>query len=577
MKPIKVLINLILTLFFVQVLQGQGLLEVQEDDIRVASLSFIPKKWDKEANLATIDKMAREAAANGAEIIVTSEGALDGYLINEVLEKKDREKWDRKFWEMAESVDDPGVMKIRSLARELQVDFVLGFLERDGEVLYNSCAWISPDGDIVHIHRKTHMAQAYFDPDFYQPGYEISAFDSPYGRMGMMICYERQVPEVAGVLALDGARYIINPSYGGRGEWNTTMLRARARDNQAWLLFTHPKQTLVISTEGEVLVDVDDDKGAGIVYANLEKIDKPAAKLLKRRPEVFAASLSIPVEKGNQRSSVPGQLSVASVQFRSNHDMQDNVIRICEYIKYCANQGARVAVFPECATSGYFTDDILAYKEQDFLDAEKEMAAVCAEQKIFTVVGTPYFVEGVRYNMALVIDDQGKTIYRQAKIQLVGGDTGWSAPGNRLGLFKIDDDTCSLIICHDSRYPELVRLPVIEGSHLIFYISNESGIKEEHKMDPYRAQVVARAVENNVYIVQSNAPQTLSPLEGSHGQSRIVAPDGTLLTEASMMGEDVLIEVLDLNRSTGNLAKKSLRAAFLKDWWEDGLGKIDGF
>ena len=44
-----------------------------------------------------------------------------------------------------------------------------------------------------------------------------------------------------------------------------------------------------------------------------------------------------------------------------------------------------------------------------------------------------------------------------------------------------------------------------------------------------------------------------------------------------MMGEDVLIEVLDLNKSTGNLAKKSLRATFLKDWWENGLGKIDGF
>ena len=96
-------------------------------------------------------------------------------------------------------------------------------------------------------------------------------------------------------------------------------------------------------------------------------------------------------------------------------------------------------------------------------------------------------------------------------------------------------------------------------------------------MVPYRAQVVARAVENNVYIVQSNAPQTLSPLEGSHGQSRIVAPDGTLLKEASMMGEDVLIEVLDLNRSTGNLAKKSLRAKFLKDWWENGLKKIENF
>jgi predicted amidohydrolase len=179
--------------------------------------------------------------------------------------------------------------------------------------------------------------------------------------------------------------------------------------------------------------------------------------------------------------------------------------------------------------------------------------------------------------MALVINDRGETVYRQAKIQLVGGDTGWAAPGNRMGLFRIDDDTCSLIICHDSRYPELVRLPVIKGSRLVFYLSNESGIKEEHKIDPYRAQVVARAVENNVYVVQSNAPQTLTPLEGSHGQSRIVAPDGTLLQEASILGEEVLIEVLDLKSSTGNLARKSLRAKFLREWWKGGLDKIEGF
>jgi len=575
MKNIKIIILLILSNISVLLFTAHRMPEDNGDGVKVASLSFIPRKWDKEANLATIDKMAREAAANGANIIITSEGALDGYLINEVLEKKDREKWDRKFREMAESLDDQGVMRIRALARELEVDFVLGFLEREGDVLYNSCAWINAQGEIVHVHRKTHMAQPYFDPDFYHPGYEISAFDTRYGRMGMMICYERQVPEVAGSLALDGARYIINPSYGSRGEWNTNMLRARARDNQAWLLFTHPKQTLVVSKEGEVLVDVDDEKGAGVVYTSLEKMDKPASKLLKRRPEVFAGKLSKSIEKGNQRSSSPGQLKVASVQFRSIHNMKDNVNQICEYLKYCANEGVRVALFPECATSGYFTEDILSYTEKDFLDAEREMAAVCAEYKIYAVVGTPYFEDGIRYNMAQVINDQGETIYRQAKIQLVGGDTGWSKPGNKLGLFKIDDDTCSLIICHDSRYPELVRLPVMKGSRLVFYMSNESGIKEEHKIDPYRAQVVARAVENNVYIVQANAPQTLSPLEGSHGQSRIVAPDGTLLREASMMGEDVLIEVLDLSKSTGELAKKSLRAKFLKDWWEGGLMKID--
>jgi len=582
-RNMKALLLLILSNISLLLLNANGVAEkatlndkgYNGDEIKIASLSYIPEKWKKEKNLATMEKMAREAAANGAELIITSEGALDGYLINEVLEKKNRAEWELKFKEIAESIDDPGVMRIRALARELEVDFILGFLERDGDVLYNSCAWINSSGDIVHLHRKTHMAQHYFEPDFYHPGFEISAFDTRFGRMGMMICYERQVPEVAGTLALDGARYIINPSYGSRGEWNTTMLRARARDNQACLVFTHPKQTLVISNDGEVLVDEDDETGAGIVYANLERIVKPASKLLRRRPEVFADQISQSIEKGNQRSSYPGHLKVAAVQLNSGHDMKENVKQICEYLAICAKQGVRVALFPECATTGYFTEDILDYSEEEFLHAENEIAAVCAENQIYAVVGTPYFIDGTRYNMALVIDDKGRTIYRQAKIQLVGGDIGWAEPGNSLGLFQIDSDTCSLIICHDSRYPELVRLPVMKGSRLVFYMSSESGIESERKMVPYRAQVVARAVENNVYVVQSNTPQNLSPLEGSHGQSRIVAPDGTILKEASIMGEDVLIEVLDLGKSNRERANKSLRAKFLKDWWEYGMEKID--
>ena len=575
MRRVYIVIWVILLTFFISSIPVKAISKIIEETVKVASLSFVPKKWDKQANLATMEKMAREAACNGAKIIVTPEGALDGYLINEVLEKEDRAKWDARFWDMAESTDDPGVMRIRNLAKELQIDFVLGFLERYGDVLYNSCAWINKEGDIVHLHRKTHMYQAYFDPDFYHPGYEIKSFNTPYGRMGIMICYERQVPEVARALALDGARFIINPSYGGRGEWNTTMLRARARDNQAWLLFTHPQQTLFISRDGEVLADVNNDMGAGIVYANLDKPGEPAFQLRKRRPEVFADRLSNPIQEGNQRFSRPGMLKVATIQMRSGHSLDENVNRIGEYLVECAGQGVRVAVFPECATSGYFAEDIPDYSDKDFKDAERKIAAVCAKHKIYAIVGTPYYIDNTRYNMALVINDQGETIYRQAKIQRVYGDEGWAAPGNSLGLFKIDNDTCSLIICHDSRYPELVRLPVIKGSRLVFYLSHESGIDQEHKLNPYRTQVIARAVENSVFVVQSNAPQTLSPLEGSHGQSRIVAPDGTILKEASMMGEDVLIEVLDLSESTGNTARNSLRAGFLQEWWENGLEKIN--
>lgn len=543
--------------------------------VKIATLSYIPAKWDKEANLKTIEKLAREAASNGAQILITPEGGLEGYLIDELLNSPEREKWEPRFREIAEPVDGPSILKVRNLARELGTDLVLGFLERDGKILYNSCAWINPKGDIIHVHRKTQLAENYFDPEYYHPGYEIKAFDTRFGRIGMLICFERQIPEVSTALALDGARILINPSYGSRGEWNDIMLRTRARDNEAYFIFAHPKQSLMISPDGKVIVNRDNDLGAGIVYADLGLDFKPVSKLAKRRDEAFRDKVRAGQPGSNHRLSAPGKLNIAAVQMHSSHNLKENVDHICRLLTQCAQRGVRVAVFPECATTGYFKEDIPSYSEQDYKAAEQIIAETCNKLQIYAVIGTPYFENGKVFNMGLVIDPSGNTIYRQPKIHQVGGDKPWSVPGNRLGVFSIDGLTSSLVICHDSRYPELVRLPVIKGSRLLFYLSCESDITAEQKIEPYRAQVVARAVENQIFVVQSNTPQNTQPREGSHGQSKIVDPKGTILKEASIFSEEIVSCIINLNEATRSTALRSMEAPFLREWWQNGLDKVE--
>jgi len=572
----KQLMGMMAALIALSLLLGATKVEANEigKKVKVASLSFVPEKWNKEANLKKMDTLARQAAENGAKILVTPEGALEGYLIDFLRRSgNDRPKWEPKFQEIAEPVDGPGVTKIRDLAKELNVDFVLGFLERDGDYLHNTCVWIDAKGEILHRHRKTHMAQPYFDPPNYRPGYELKSFDTAYGRAGIIICYERQVPETSVALALDGAHIIINPSYGSRGEWNDTMLRTRARDNNCYFLFTHPKQTLAIAPNGSIILNEKDKEG--IFYFEMGGHEIRQENLKRRRPEAFAKTLAQHVHRGNQRLSTPGRIKVAAVQLAVSNDLEKNTKRICEHIAGLAKQGVRVALFPECATTGYFKDEIPKYTEKQLKKAEETIAYTCAENDLYAIVGSPYFEDGVRYNMALVIDHEGRSIYRQAKIQLVGGDKGWAEPGNKLSTFKIDDITCSIIICHDSRYPELVRLPVLKGSRLVFYLSWESDMKAEHKIEPYRAQVVARAVENGIYVVHANAPQVVTPWMGSHGQSRIVSPRGVLLQEAPIFEETVLIEELDMNQARAGNARNSLRAKFLKDFWQAGMEKID--
>jgi predicted amidohydrolase len=266
----------------------------------------------------------------------------------------------------------------------------------------------------------------------------------------------------------------------------------------------------------------------------------------------------------------PASLRVSVVQMRSSSHPAENAARICGHLRKCAADGARVAVFPECATSGFTEEKELKVSADDVLAAEQKVCDACRKLGIYCIVGTPTR-DGERWlNSAIVIDPIGRILERYHKVQVA---EPWPEGGDHLAVFHIDDVPCSIIICHDERYPELVRLPVLAGARVIFYLSHESGIRAEHKLEPYRAQIQARAVENTVYAVHANAPAN-DDLSGSHGQSRIVAPNGQILHEASMFGEDVFVETLDLARATRDNAMRSLTRGPLRAWWEAGVKQV---
>jgi predicted amidohydrolase len=265
-------------------------------------------------------------------------------------------------------------------------------------------------------------------------------------------------------------------------------------------------------------------------------------------------------------------LRVAAVQMRSTRDLASNVRKIKDHLAQCAKDGVRIVVFPECALTGYFENafmQVLSAKE--LADAEQQVAKACRKLNVYAIVGTPYRDGNRLYNSAVVFTAKGAVLARYHKIQLA---ESWPESGKRLMVFKIDDVPASIIICHDERYPELVRLPVLAGARFIFCLSHESGLEKESKIVPYRAQIQARAVENNVYVVQANAPANTDST-GSHGQSRIVAPDGNLVQEASIFGEDVVTATLNLEHATGRLARQSIDRGPLADWWRTGVAKVD--
>lgn len=262
--------------------------------VRIASASVLPEKWNKKTNWERIEALVRKAAEEGAQLVVTPEGALEGYVINQVNEVENQTKKNetvKQFVQLGEPLDGPYIQKSADLARELNIYFVLGFLERTGDTLYNTVILLDPVGDIIGKYSKTHFAQGYaVNPSCYVPGEEYPVFQTPFGKVGMLICYDRQLPEPARILAVKGAQLLLFPSYGSYTDqdgWNTVLMRTRAYENQTPVVFSHPKQNLLLNQDGKII----EMSGSGEVscYDVNTSPERYEGRFRNRRPPTYQA------------------------------------------------------------------------------------------------------------------------------------------------------------------------------------------------------------------------------------------------------------------------------------------------
>ncbi len=247
----------------------------------MAAVSVTPKEWDKEANYRTFERFAREAAGHGAKLIVTPEGFLEGYVGNE---KKNPEVTLDRYRAIAEPIDGPVMVRIRALARELNVHLSVGFAERRGEEMFNSTAVIDPKGEVALLYSKSHTAH---DEPFNTKGLEFPVAATALGKIGSLICYDRRLPETARVLAVKGAQLLLVPAWGSYGEMNDALMRTRAFENGVWVAFVHPKQALIIDPRGNVVAQ-SDGEGDQLVYGKIVMDERVGSGPVRdRKPEIY--------------------------------------------------------------------------------------------------------------------------------------------------------------------------------------------------------------------------------------------------------------------------------------------------
>jgi len=240
---------------------------------RVVRVAGIVLKWvraEKEINFERAEPLIREAAGKGAQLVITTECFLDGYAI------RDKSIPIDQWLAMGERI--PGgryLERLQKLADELDIHLVAGMLEREGRTTYNSVVLIGPDGKLIGRYRKQHMGHELVRNT---PGENSLVFDTPFGKVGLMICADRRYPQTIRKLGEAGAELMLCPSGGMWGpKKNDHHLQARSRENRVPIVFVHPIEFLVTGPDGSIL----DRRFAGdVMDVPVEGIDGEADKRL---------------------------------------------------------------------------------------------------------------------------------------------------------------------------------------------------------------------------------------------------------------------------------------------------------
>ena len=177
--------------------------------MRTITVAAIQMQCSKnvEENIAKAEKMVREAAAKGAQVILLPELFERQYFCQERC---------YEYYEFAKpAMENDAVIHFSKLSAELGVVTIVSFYERDINVLYNSCAVIDADGKVLGIYRKTHIPDDHFYQEkfYFTPGNTgFKVWDTAFGRIGVGICWDQWFPETARSLAVGGAELLFFPT-----------------------------------------------------------------------------------------------------------------------------------------------------------------------------------------------------------------------------------------------------------------------------------------------------------------------------------------------------------------------------
>ncbi len=263
-------------------------------NLTVSAVQMDTSLGDLESNILRAEQYIRKASQAGATMIVIPELFNTGYRLDE------------RYSEFAETIPGPTVERLTSLAKSEDIYITGSITEKDVDSgqIFDTAFLVSPKG-LDGRYRKIHLWGR--EPEFFSKGNDFPVFDTPWGQVGLMICYDVGFPEASRSLVLAGADIILIPSAFGMPRlyaWELAT-RARALENGCYLVAANrigsEKDSIfcghsrIVDPQGSILVDAGLQEGILLATIDLSEIDaqrKRIPYLRDRMPATYRQELN---------------------------------------------------------------------------------------------------------------------------------------------------------------------------------------------------------------------------------------------------------------------------------------------
>jgi predicted amidohydrolase len=379
---------------------------------------------------------------------------------------------------------------------------------------------IGADGELIYIHHKAVLWD--YEYGLFTPGSkELEVIDTPVGRLGLLMCADGIVPEVARIAALKGAEILCN-SLNSRGPDEMRVHEhLRAIENHIWMIASNtvggPADAYpwtggsqILSPTGQTLACAGETE-EGMVWADVKpaesfpKILSRRIGLLEsfRRPDLYGELLA-PIDShaaaemyGPVDDAAPViPLKVVTLQLSWYHSLQWTITRALGQISYAASRGAQLGVFPELfcfrpvevaqnpAAAAKLSSEVLGKIQQ-----------AAASSRMYVVVNLVGQEECRFFSTAYLISDSGDIAGTYRKAHLGEEERKWASAGSDFTVIKTPIGAIGLMIGNEVWLPEMARILSLRGAEVIAHPA------EWDRLEAATMAAVERTEENRTHLV----------------------------------------------------------------------------